>query len=398
MMKGQKCALWLSTIAMILSFTVWTMIAQVAPIVQEMYELSDTKLSLLIAIPVLLGSLMRIPLGIASDRYGGRKIYTLTMLVLIIPLVGIGYAATYEMLLFWTFLIGLAGATFAIAISYVSNWYTSGKQGYVLGIVGLGNIGSAISGFTVPTMVTEFSLSWTFWGSAILMGLMTAVFWFFTKEAPLSNDKTTVKEAFSVMKYRSLWILSMFYFLTFGGFVTFSLYLPTLLKGLYHISLVDAGMNTAWFVMLATFIRPFGGYLADRFGAKMPLLFLFSGTSVIAILIPLAVGNFFIFSVAFLTLGLFLGAGNGAVFKLVPDVAPGKTGVSAGIIGAIGGIGGFILPLVLGLTKDLIGSYTPGFVLFSILSFMCLIGTIRGVKDGKTSSQKKSVKAYPSIQ
>ncbi|MCM3718808.1 MFS transporter [Fictibacillus phosphorivorans] len=379
------------------SYDSWTMGAQVAPIIQNMYGLSDTKLSLLIAIPVLLGSLMRIPLGIASDRYGGRKVYTVTMLALVIPLVGIGYAASFEMLLFWTFLIGLAGATFAIAISYVSAWYTFGKQGYVLGVVGLGNIGSAISGFTIPTMVTELGLSWTFWGGAILMGLMTIIFWLFTKEAPLSNKKMTVKEAFSVMKYRSLWMLSMFYFLTFGGFVAFSLYLPTLLKGLYQVSLVDVGMKTAWFVVIATFIRPFGSYLADRFGAKMPLMFLFVGTSVISILIPLVVDNSGIFTFVFLLLGLFLGAGNGAVFKLVPEVAPGKTGASAGIIGAIGGIGGFILPLVFGMTKDMIGSYTPGFVLFSIFSALCLIGTIRSVKDGKRSSHK-NVKVYPSIQ
>ncbi len=396
-MKGQKVALWFSTIAMILSFTVWSLIAQAAPMIQSMYRLSDTKLSLLIAIPVLLGSVMRIPLGIAADRFGGRKVYTLTMLILILPLIGAGFSTSFEMLLFWAFLIGLGGATFAIAITYVSQWYSTKSQGYVLGIVGLGNIGTAVSAFTVPTMVSKFGLSWTFWGGALLIGLMSIIFWLCTKEAPLTHKKTTVKEQLSVIKYQSLWILSLFYFLTFGGFIAFSLYLPTLLKGLYDVSLVDVGIKTAGFVVVATFVRPLGGYLADRFGAIKLLTILFTGMVGTSILIPFAVGNFIVFSMGFLLMGAFLGAGNGAVFKLVPDVAPGQTGASSGIIGAIGGIGGFVLPLILGFTKELTGSYTLGFGLFSINAVICLVGLKHMIRDGKTSKQKKNVKALPSI-
>ncbi|WP_257351619.1 MFS transporter [Pseudalkalibacillus decolorationis] len=302
------------------------------------------------------------------------------------------------MLLFWTFLIGIAGATFAIAVSYVSHWYPPEKQGYVLGIVGLGNIGTAVSGFIVPSMVSKFGLSWTFWGSAVLMGLMTVVFWLFTKEAPFLNKETTFKEALSVMKYRPLWILSVFYFLTFGGFVAFSLYLPTLLQEIYHFSVISAGLKTAGFVVIATFIRPLGGYLADRFGAKKILMILFAGIAVNVVLIPFMAVNFVIFSIAFLTLALFLGAGNGAVFKLVPNVSPGKTGASAGIIGAIGGIGGFALPLVLGMTKDITGNYMLGFTILSIYSFICFITTIREISNTKMSSKEKNVNALPSIQ
>ncbi|WP_332697437.1 MFS transporter [Halalkalibacter lacteus] len=377
--RGQTSALLLSTLAMIISFAVWSVFSPIASTLQEQYQLSETQRSLIIVIPILLGSVMRIPIGIIADKYGARKVYTLTMLFSIFPMIAAGFANSFGALLFWAFLIGMAGTTFTIAITYVTKWYPADKQGLVLGIIGIGNLGTAVASFTVPSIVNLFGLHWAFWGLAIALGIMTLIFWLGTKELPKPKEVKTLKEALSVTKYRATWVLSLYYFLTFGGFVAFGFYLPTLLQETFNFSPVNAGFNVAIFVVAATLIRPFGGYLADKIGANQVIAFLFTGIILSALIMSFTLENFPLFSITCLTMGLLLGAGNGAVFKLVPEVSPNNTGAVTGIISAIGGIGGFFPPLVMGVIKEATGSYSFGFILLALFAAGCLFVNIFSV-------------------
>jgi NNP family nitrate/nitrite transporter-like MFS transporter len=392
--KQETSVLVLSTAAMIVSFTVWSVFAPVATELQKIYHLSPTEKSILIATPVLLGSLMRIPMGIFTDLYGGRRIYSLTMFMLIVPLIGAGFSNSYVMMLFWALFIGMAGTTFAVSITYVSGWYPPHKQGLILGIAGMGNFGSAVANFLIPIIFNSFGLAWVFWSLAIAIAVMSIIFWIGTEERQKPRKSKTFKESWTILKFKKTWLLSVFYFLTFGSFVTFSIYLPTLLYELYNITALDAGIKTAGFVIIATCIRPVGGYLSDRFGATKLLTLVFGSVLLCGLFITFAMESFIFFSISCLIISVMLGIGNGAVFKLVPEVSLGNTGAVTGIVGAIGGIGGFFPPIVLGLTKDMTGDYFLGFILLAVFSLFCLILNLRGVPKTKVSlSTKKSIRS-----
>lgn len=371
--ENQRSILVVSTISMIVCFTVWSVFAPIATEIQIIYHLTTTEKSILLAAPVLLGSLMRIPMGILTDRYGGRKVYALTMLLLIFPLAGSGFANSYGMMLFWALFIGMAGTTFAISITYVSKLYPPEKQGLILGIAGIGNLGSALANFLVPMIYASYGLSWVFWSLAVAVGIMSIIFWLTSKATQSKSKPKTLKKSLRVLKYKETWFLSLFYFLTFGSFVTFSLYLPTFLFDLFGIMALEAGILTAGFVVIATLIRPIGGYVSDRFGSKKLLTFVFSFVLGFGLFMTFTMKSFLFFSISCLIISIMLGIGNGAVFKMVPEVSSGNTGAVTGIVGAFGGLGGFFPPIALGFIKDLTGGYFLGFALLSICSLLCLI-------------------------
>ncbi|WP_227938207.1 MFS transporter [Alkalihalobacillus deserti] len=374
--KEQMSALILSTLAMIISFAVWSVFSPIASTLQEQYQLSETQKSFIIVTPIILGSLMRIPIGIIADKYGARKVYTLMMLFTVFPMVAVGFANSFTALLFWAFLIGMAGTTFTIAVTYVTKWFPPEKQGLVLGIIGIGNLGTAVASLSLPTIVERFGSQWAFWSLAIAISIMAFIFWIGTKELPKPKKVNTLKDSLSVTSIKATWVLSLYYFLTFGGFVAFGFYLPTLLQEVFHLNAVNSGLTVAGFVIIATFIRPLGGYVADKFGANQVLIFLFSGITLCATVMALSVNDFRFFSSSCVVMALFLGAGNGAVFKLVPTVSPTNTGAVTGIISAIGGIGGFFPPLVMGVLKSVTGSYSAGFILLAFFALGCLVVTI----------------------
>ncbi len=370
--KEPQRALWLSTMAMAASFVIWNVFSPIAGHVQELYQLSTVQISILIATPVLMGSLMRIPMGIFTDRYGGRRMFLGTMLFLLVPLLIVGSVQSYSMLLVCALLLGMAGSTFAISLTYVSRWFPAEKQGLVLGIAGLGNLGVAGASVGVPLLLRTFNYTFVYYSLALMIGVMALVFWFGTKDYPAPGSGKTWKQAMEVLKYRTTLYLSLFYFLTFGGFVTFSLYLPTFLKELFGLNLTDAGFLTGGFVLLATLIRPVGGYLADRFGSRRVLTAVFIGIALTASLLAVSLYDLAWFCVGCLLASLLLGIGNGGVFQMVPEVASGNTGAVTGIVGAAGGIGGFFPPIVLGVLQDAYGSYVFGFILMLAVAVVCL--------------------------
>lgn len=360
----------MTVLAMIISFILWASLAPMASEIGRVYRLSVTEKSILVAIPLLLGSLLRIPIGVMTDLYGGKKIFTSLLVFLIIPSMGFVFAHSYAMLLFWAFLIGLAGTSFAIAITYVSKFYAQEKQGFILGIVGIGNAGTAIANFTLPTVVNQVGIANTFWLMAGMIGLTAFLFLIHTKEMPLTREKKSFLQALSVMKYKDTWALSNFYFVTFGSFVAFSVYLPLLLQDLFSLSNVDAGLRTAGFILLATVARPLGGYLSDRYHAGKVLHIVFLMVIFSAVILAFCTTNFLLFSIGSLTLALFVGMGNGAVFKLVAQLFPHDTGAVTGIVGAIGGIGGFFPPILMGMIKEITGNYRLGFLLLAIYTLV----------------------------
>ncbi|KKB34922.1 MFS transporter [Bacillus thermotolerans] len=387
--KNSTFILILSTAAMMMSFTVWSVFAPIATEIQRLYQLSALEKSILIAAPILLGSIMRIPMGILTDRYGGRRLYTLTMLFLALPLIGAGFAASYSMLLLAAFFIGMAGTTFAISIAYVSRWFPAEKQGLVLGIAGMGNLGSAAANFLIPIIFTFYGLGWVFWSLALSIGIMAVLFWFGTQDEKQPNEVKRLKDSLSVLKFQETWILSLFYFLTFGGFVTFSMYLPTLLVDLFTMTAVKAGMVTAGFVVAATFVRPVGGYLSDRFGARKVLTVVFCGVFLFGLCISFTLDSFASFSVICMMAALVLGVGNGAVFKMVPEVSPENIGSVTGIVGAFGGVGGFFPPILIGFTKDITGDYFLSFALLALLSLVCLL--LHQIMNSRTNAHVRTI-------
>ena len=369
---GAGRALFLSTTAFAVSFAVWGLMAALAPTFTQLYKLSATQKSLMIAVPVLLGSVGRLFAGMAADRFGGRRVFTALLLFSAIPAIAIGLSSSFNQLLVFGLMLGVAGTTFPVGVGFTSKWFAAEKQGTALGVYGMGNIGQSIAVFFAPVLAIWFG-DWrvVFYVFAAITILWGGVFYVAARDAAAPGQVKTLSENLSVLKRSRLaWVLSLFYFLTFGGFVALSLYMPTLLIEIFSVSPTDAGARTAGFVVLATLMRPVGGSLADKLGGARVLVLVFLAIACLSLL--LSFDTIVPFTIGALGCAAALGLGNGAVFKLVPEYFPKETGTVTGLVGAFGGLGGFFPPLELGLIKDALGSYTLGFVLLSVFSLICL--------------------------
>ncbi len=352
----------LGTLAFALCFSAWGLIAPLAKKFQDNLDLSSTRTAVLIAIPVVLGSLLRIPLGAMTDRFGGRKVFSLVLAVSAVPAVLLGYAHSYWALIGVGFLLGISGASFAVGIPFVSGWYSKERQGFALGVYGVGNIGTAVAAFSAPAVYKHFGQDVLGWSAGAILLLGAWIFLHGARDAPRKAPRARYMEV--VRAGWRLYRLAFFYFITFGGFVAMSIFLPKLLKDWFGYSLVEAGLRAAGFTIAATAARPVGGWLADRFGAYPVLVLAFAGVGIdAAVLASIASQPRIVpVTISCLTLACFLGAGNGAVFKLVPTEFPHDAGAAAGIVGAAGGLGGFFPPLLMGVVKDHFGTYTWGFI------------------------------------
>ncbi len=378
-----------------MAFAVWSILSPVAGRIQEMYGLSGIEKSVLVAVPVLLGSVMRIPIGILADRLGGRRVYVFTLLFLTIPLIAASFTTSYVGLLVCAFFIGMAGTTFAVSIAYVSRCYPPEKQGLILGIAGIGNLGSAVASFAVPQMVNLWGLPWMFRAFALAIVIMAIIFWLGTMDLPKSKNSKKLKNSLDVMKFKDTWVLSGYYFLTFGGFVSFSIYLPILFQDLHHLDLVQAGFYTGIFVIGATVVRPVGGYLSDKLGATNVLNVVFATIFMTTVLIAFGNGILSLFIAACFILAVMLGIGNGAVFKRVAEVSTGNIGAVTGVVGAAGGLGGFFPPIVLGMIKDSFGNFTLGFIFLALFAVACLVYNSEGIRSIFTSKKEDRVSSLP---
>jgi MFS transporter, NNP family, nitrate/nitrite transporter len=384
--SGNAGALALATCAFLVCFAAWGLLSPLAPYFRDLYRLSATQVGLLVAVPVLLGSLARIPLGILTDRYGGRLVFTLLMLVVLVPLALAGFTRSYEGLLAVSFFLGLAGASFAVGVPFVARWYPPSSQGFALGIYGVGNAGTALAAIVAPRVAESYGWPVAFWVFIPVVLAMAALFWVFGRDAPGRVAVTgSLGERFAVFRREPVsLVLALFYFVTFGGFVALGAYLPTLLVGEYGLDRVDAASRTAGFIAMATLARPLGGYLADRIGGTAILNGVFAGVALLAVVLAFQPGMIAI-TIAFLGIALGLGLGNGAVFKLVSAYFPRETGTVTGLVGAAGGLGGFFPPLLMGAVRDATGSYAIGFMLLSEFALVCLIVNLLALQSRAAS-------------
>ena len=374
-------ALGLATMSFTLSFAAWGLIGGLAPVFSGLYKLTASETALLVAVPVLLGSLARLPMGMLTDRFGGRLIFTVLLLLSSFAAFVVSLTSSYASLLTAGFLIGMAGSSFAIGAAFVSRWTPAAKQGTALGIYGLGTMGQSIAVFVGPLVASRFGWEATFRATGVLLLVWAIVYCVFARNPVHASRPASVAAMVAVLRRApKAWLLGAFYFLTFGGFVAFSIYLPTLLRAQFGLTPADAGFRAAGFVVVATLMRPVGGWLADRIGGAQVLSWVFGGVACFSLLLTWP--SMVPFTVGALSCAMLLGLGNGAVFKLVPEYFPKDTGTVSGLVGALGGLGGFFPPLLLGVFRDRLGVMWPGFVLLSATALALRFATERVFRPG----------------
>ncbi len=278
-----KLQLALATGAFALCFAVFGSMSAMMPIISKHMALTPVQKSVAIAIPVLLGSVGRIPLGILTDRFGGRIIFSFVMLFSIIPAFLLGGVSNYSQLITYGFFIGVSLASFSVGVSFVSGWYPPERQGFALGVYGAGNIGQSLAAYGSPVLAAAIGFKWGFWTFGVLLSIWLVIFALLARNAPGRGPAKRFAEIIRPLNDNRSWVLSFYYFLTFGGFVAMAVYLPTLLTEAFKLTPQDAGFRTAGFVVLATAMRPLGGMLADRVGGSTILKWVFPATAVMAI-------------------------------------------------------------------------------------------------------------------
>lgn len=366
----------LATISFALSFAAWGLVGGLASIFSNLYGLTASQTALLVAVPVLLGSLARLPMGMLTDRFGGRFVFTGLLAFSSVAAFLVPRTGSYPSLLAAAFFIGMAGSSFAVGAAFVSRWTPAAQQGTALGVYGLGTLGQSLAVFVGPVVASRWGWQVVFYAMSAMLLVWAAVFLLLARN-PVGVARPASVGAMVAVLRRSptAWLLGAFYFLTFGGFVAFSIYLPTLLRSQFRLAPVNAGLRAAGFVVLATLMRPLGGWLADRIGGAQVLSWVFGGVSVFALLLTWP--SMVPFTVGALGCAMLLGLGNGAVFKLVPERFPKDTGTVTGLVGALGGLGGFFPPLLLGVFRDRLGMIWPGFVLLSLTALALRAANMR---------------------
>lgn len=354
----------LATIAFTVCFSVWALIGPLAPEFREIYGLSEFGTAVLIAVPVLLGSVLRIPVGILADRYGGRRVFSGLLAFTAVPSSLIALGHSYWLLLVGAFFLGAAGAGISAGVSHVAGWAPPQRQGTALGVLGIGNVGTALSVFAAPRLSAALGWAWVFCVAGMMSLVCGVVFWCLGRDgrAPHRHSLRWISHLF--VRSRLIWVLSSFYVVTLGGFVALGGYLPTFLVREFHLSLADAGLRTAGFATVAAVARPVGGRLADRLGGERVLQIVFA--ALVPGTILLISTDLRAFTVGALGSGAMMGLGNGAVFKLAAQYFAGEIGAVTGLIAAVGGLGGFVLPILFGIAHEITGGYGPAFVLLAV--------------------------------
>ncbi|GAB3482563.1 MFS transporter [Nocardiopsis coralliicola] len=381
---GAGANLALATAAFALTFWAWNLIGPLSKTYSGQLGLSPSQTSLLVAFPVLVGSLGRIPVGVLTDRYGGRAMFTVICFISIIPtfLVGIS-GGSFGALLLWGFFLGIAGTSFAVGIPFVNAWHPPARRGFATGVFGMGMGGTALSAFLTPRIAESFGLFATHLAMCAALVAMGAVMWFFSRNAPawVPSTQPALPRMREALKIPATWQMSLLYAVAFGGFVAFSTYLPTLLTTAYAYAQTDAGLRTAGFALVAVIARPIGGTLSDRIGPVKICLVSFFGTALFAVVLALHPPAEFPAGASFVLIAFTLGLGTGGVFALVAKlVEPSRVGTVTGLVGAAGGLGGYFPPLVMGAVYQATGAYTIGFVLLAAVSLAVALYTARAFK------------------
>lgn len=360
-----------ATVGFALTFWAWNLIAPMSADYKDRLGLSSFEQSLLVAVPVLVGSLGRIPVGALTDKYGARVMFPLISALTVVPvLLLIPARNSYGAMLAVGFLLGLGGTTFAIGVPLVNSWFPAAKRGFAIGIFGMGMGGVALSGYFTPRIAKHGdNLPFLVVGGALVLYALLAAVLITDRPGRTIPTDTLAHRLGEAGKLRVTWELSALYAIGFGGIVAFGVYLPTYLKTWYELSPTDAGTRAAGFALVTVVFRPIGGWLSDRIHPAMVTSVALLVAALMAIvqafdpaLVP---GG----TIALLCMAAGLGTASGSVFALVSQVTPQpKVGSVTGIVGAMGGLGGFVPPLVMGAIYSAKDSYSIGFMLLSDLA------------------------------
>lgn len=394
--QKQWSVLTMNTLAFACNFAVWTMFSIIGIKIKQELNLSDTQFGILVATPILTGSVTRLPLGILTDRFGGRIVFFIHMLLVAIPTYGLAFADQYWQYLIIGLFVGLAGGSFAIGIAYTSAWFESERQGTAMGIFGAGNAGAAITNLVAPMIVVAYGWRMVPQVYSAAMIVMAILFWLFTFADPAQQERVRTGKHISLadqlapLKDLRVWRFGMYYYFVFGGFVALALWLPKYYVAEYNMDLKTASLITMIFTLPSGLIRALGGWLSDRYGARncnwavfwvcLVSLFFISYPQTTYIVhgidgdmtFNLAM-NVWLFTALVFTIGIAQGIGKASVYRIIHDYYPSNMGSVGGLVGVIGGLGGFSLPIFFGIASDLLNVRSSCFMLLFGVVGVCMI-------------------------
>lgn len=369
--------LTLATVGFALNFWAWALLSPLAPALKESLHLTAFQQALIVAVPVIVGALGRIPVGAMTDRFGGRVMFPAVTFTAIVPVLYLGFLGHTSLagLLVGGFFLGIAGSAFAVGVPFVNAWFPKERRGLAIGVFGAGMGGTAISALTTVKLAAAHGFAAPFVLTAVALGAFGVVAMLLLRDRPgrqVPTEPATVRLA-AALRMPITWQASALYALAFGGYVAFSVYLPTYLKNGYGLVPADAANRMAGFVLVAVVMRPVGGWLSDRFHPVPVLIGVFSVVTIFAAVQATTPTLVPVGTVAFLSMAAALGAGAGAVFALVAERSPmGQVGSVTGLVGAAGGLGGFVPPLVMGTVYGRSGSYGVGLLLLALVALATL--------------------------
>jgi NNP family nitrate/nitrite transporter-like MFS transporter len=396
-LRGQFGQVLLATLASTVGFWAWMVIAPLQKTYATEMGLDEGQISLMLAMPVLVGALGRILTGAFTDRFGGRRMFTLVLLAAVPPVLLVALAGvlnSFPLLLVAGFLLGIAGTIFAVGIPFSSAWYDAKRRGFANGVFGMGMIGTAVSAFFTPRLAESIGYLPT---HLLIAGIMVAtaiVVWLFLRDSPLweSSHQPLVPKVMGALRLPITWQMSFLYAIVFGGFVAFSTFLPKYLTTIYpdEVDPIGAGTRTAMFAAAAVVARPIGGVLSDRFGPKIISLISLAGIVALAYIVGQQPPEGIVTGATFLGMAAAMGLGMGAVFAWVgPSTPKDKVGAVTGVVAAAGGLGGYFPPLVMGATYSAeTNSYALGLWLLVLVGAFALVvaGMLRDARAGGASA------------
>lgn len=381
-MKKGVSQLTLQTLSLVAGFMAWSIISPLMPFISQDVDISPGQISVILAIPVILGSVLRVPFGYLTNIVGAKWVFFWSFIVLLLPIFLLGQAQSPGMLMLSGFFLGIGGAIFSVGVTSVPKYFSKDKVGLANGIYGVGNIGTAVSSFCAPVLAGAIGWQNTVCSYLIILSIFAILMF-------LLGDKNEPKVKIPLMsqvkdlsKNYKLYYLSLWYFITFGAFVAFGIFLPNFLVDHFSIDKVDAGIRSGIFIALATFLRPVGGVIGDKFNAVQALIIDFVIMIIGALILSLS-SHIVLFTIGCLAISICAGIGNGLIFKLVPSYFSKEAGSANGIVSMIGGLGGFFPPLVITFVMSITGSSHLAFFFLAIFGVIALITMIHLNKKEK---------------
>jgi NNP family nitrate/nitrite transporter-like MFS transporter len=371
---GHAPTLFASFLYFDFTFAIWVLNGAMAPFISESFHLDAAQKGFMVSVPIIAGALMRFPLGVLSQYIGRKNAAMVEMgLIIVALLYGYAFVDTHDQVLAMGVLLGIAGGSFGVALSLGSGWFPPRYKGLAMGIAGAGNSGTVLAVLFAPPLAMKYGWTTVYGLAAATMLLPMAVMWFCAKEPPDREAHQTLRDHIACLFEKDGWAFSLIYVITFGGFIGLASFLPTYYYDQFKVTKVQAGQLTMLATLMGSAVRVVGGYVSDRVGGINTLSGVLIGVAGTLVLCGLAGQSLTVTTLLFMLCFAALGAGNGALFQLVPLRWPLATAVAGSMIGEVGALGGGFVPNAMGQSKQLTGTYLWGFVAFAVLAIVMLV-------------------------